>query len=80
MSCTIVPQCSCADDITLYCLTSTGVSSYKADFFDAKNITIPFAISGSPDELYQASRSWAERAYPHDPSTSTNSTGGRFTA
>ena len=36
----------------------------KADFFDAKNITIPFAISVFPDELYQAPRSWAERAYP----------------
>ena len=58
------------DNITLYCLTNTGVSSArlywenKADFFDAKPITIPFAISVFPDELYQAPRSWAERAYP----------------
>ena len=36
----------------------------KADFFNAKNITIPFAISVFPDELYQAPRSWTERAYP----------------
>jgi hypothetical protein len=36
----------------------------KADFFDAKPITISFAISVFPDELYQAPRSWAERAYP----------------
>jgi len=60
------------DNITLYWLTNTGVSSgrlyweNKADFFDAKNITIPFAISVFPDELYQAPRSWAERAYPHN--------------
>ena len=27
-------------------------------------ITIPFAISVFPDELYQAPRSWAEQAYP----------------
>jgi pimeloyl-ACP methyl ester carboxylesterase len=60
------------DNITLYWLTNTGVSSArlywenKADFFDAKNISIPFAISVFPDELYQAPRSWAERAYPHD--------------
>jgi pimeloyl-ACP methyl ester carboxylesterase len=60
------------DNITLYWLTNTGVSSArlywenKADFFDAKNITIPFAISVFPDELYQAPRSWAERAYPHN--------------
>jgi pimeloyl-ACP methyl ester carboxylesterase len=36
------------------------------DFFDAKPITIPFAISVFPDELYQAPRSWAERAYPNN--------------
>jgi pimeloyl-ACP methyl ester carboxylesterase len=60
------------DNITLYWLTNTGVSSgrlyweNKADFFDAKPITIPFAISVFPDELYQAPRSWAERAYPHN--------------
>jgi len=60
------------DNITLYWLTNTGVSAArlywenKADFFNAKNITIPFAISVFPDELYQAPRSWAERAYPHN--------------
>ena len=60
------------DNIDLYWLTNTGVSSArlywenKADFFDAKNITIPFAISVFPEELYQAPRSWAERAYPHN--------------
>jgi pimeloyl-ACP methyl ester carboxylesterase len=58
------------DNITLYWLTNTGVSSArlywenKADFFNAKNISIPYAISVFPDELYQAPRSWAERAYP----------------
>ena len=58
------------DNITLYWLTNTGVSAArlywenKADFFDAKDITIPFAISVFSDELYQAPRSWAERAYP----------------
>jgi pimeloyl-ACP methyl ester carboxylesterase len=58
------------DNITLYWLTNTGVSAArlywenKADFFDAKPITIPFAITVFPDELYQAPRSWAERAYP----------------
>jgi pimeloyl-ACP methyl ester carboxylesterase len=60
------------DNITMYWLTNTGVSSArlywenKADFFDAKPITIPFAISVFPDELYQAPRSWAERAYPRN--------------
>ena len=60
------------DNITLYWLTNTGVSAArlywenKADFFDAKNISIPFAISVFPDELYQAPRSWAEKAYPEN--------------
>jgi len=60
------------DNITLYWLTNTGISAArlywenKASFFDAKPITIPFAISVFPDELYQAPRSWAERAYPHN--------------
>jgi pimeloyl-ACP methyl ester carboxylesterase len=60
------------DNLTLYWLTNTGVSAARlywentAAFFDAKDITIPFAISVFPDELYQAPRSWAERAYPHN--------------
>jgi pimeloyl-ACP methyl ester carboxylesterase len=60
------------NNITLYWLTNTGVSSArlywenKAGFFEAKNVSIPFAISVFPDELYQAPRSWAERAYPNN--------------
>ena len=60
------------DNITLYWLTNTGISSArlywenKADFFDAKPITIPFAISVFPHELYEAPRSWAESAYPNN--------------
>jgi pimeloyl-ACP methyl ester carboxylesterase len=58
------------DNASLYWLTNTGVSAArlywenKAGFFAAKNISIPFAISVFPDELYEAPRSWAERAYP----------------
>jgi pimeloyl-ACP methyl ester carboxylesterase len=60
------------DNITLYWLTNTGISAAryywenKWGFFDAKDITIPFAITVFPDELYQAPRSWAERAYPNN--------------
>jgi pimeloyl-ACP methyl ester carboxylesterase len=60
------------DNVTLYWLTNTGISAArlywenKADFFNAKDITIPFAISVFPDELYQAPRSWAEQAYPNN--------------
>ncbi len=58
------------DNLTLYWLTNTGVSAArlyweaKGHFFDAKPITIPYAITVFPDELYEAPRSWAERAYP----------------
>jgi pimeloyl-ACP methyl ester carboxylesterase len=58
------------DNLTLYWLTNTGVSAAryyweaKGHFFDAKDISIPYAISVFPDELYQAPRSWAEQAYP----------------
>ena len=57
------------DNITLYWLTNTAISSArlywenKFSFFNAKNVSIPAAVSVFPDELYQAPRSWAERAY-----------------
>jgi pimeloyl-ACP methyl ester carboxylesterase len=58
------------DNITLYWLTNTGISSgrlyweNKFPFLDFKNVSIPVAVSIFPGELYQAPRSWAERAYP----------------
>lgn len=58
------------DNITLYWLTNTGVSSArlywesKLPFFAPKGITLPVAVSAYPDEIYTAPRSWAERAYP----------------
>ena len=58
------------DNITLYWLTNTAVSSArlywenKLAFFDVKNVAIPVAVSVFPDEIYAAPRSWVERAYP----------------
>jgi pimeloyl-ACP methyl ester carboxylesterase len=58
------------DNVTLYWLTNTGVSSArlywesKLAFFAPKGIAIPVAVTAFPDELYQAPRSWTERAYP----------------
>jgi pimeloyl-ACP methyl ester carboxylesterase len=58
------------DNVTLYWLTNTGVSSgrlyweSKFDFFAVKDVSIPAAVSVFPGELYRAPRSWAERAYP----------------
>ena len=58
------------DNVTLYWLTNTAISSgrlyweNKLGFFDVKNVSIPAGVSVFPGELYQAPRSWAERAYP----------------
>src|SRR5258708_11503540 len=59
------------DNITLTWLTNTGISSgrlyweNKLGFFDVKNVSIPAAVSVFPKELYEAPRSWTERAYPN---------------
>jgi pimeloyl-ACP methyl ester carboxylesterase len=58
------------DNVTLYWLTNTGVSSArlywenKTNFFAPKHVQIPVAVSVFPDEIYAAPRSWAEKAYP----------------
>jgi pimeloyl-ACP methyl ester carboxylesterase len=62
------------DDITLYWLTNTGTSSARLYWENNNNnfnaadqktadIKIPVAITVFPGEIYQAPRSWAERAY-----------------
>jgi len=58
------------DNITLYWLTNTAVSSArlygenKLAFFAPKGVAIPVAVSVFPEEIGPAPRSWAERAYP----------------
>jgi pimeloyl-ACP methyl ester carboxylesterase len=63
------------DNVTLYWLTNTAISSARlywdtakistgGGFFDVRGVTIPVAVSAFPDEIYAAPRSWAERAYP----------------
>ena len=58
------------DNATLYWLTNTTISSArlywesKLAFFAPKHLAIPVAVSAFPDELYQAPRSWTEKAYP----------------
>ncbi len=58
------------DNVTLYWLTNTAVSSArlywesKLAFFAPKGINIPTAVSVFPDEIYAAPKSWAEHAYP----------------
>lgn len=74
------------DNITLYWLTNTAVSSArlywesKLAFFAPKGVAIPVAVSAFPDELYQAPRSWAEKAYPKLIHYNKLDKGGHFAA
>lgn len=74
------------DNITLYWLTNTGISSArfywenKFPFFDFKNVAIPVAVSIFSGEFYQAPRSWAERAYPKLVHYNKLDKGGHFPA
>ena len=58
------------DNVTLYWLTNTAVSSARLywesnlPFFAPKGVAIPVAVSAFPDEIYTAPRSWTEKAYP----------------
>ncbi|MEM5406362.1 MULTISPECIES: epoxide hydrolase family protein [Paraburkholderia] len=57
------------DNITLYWLTNTGISSARIYWeshlraLDAADVSIPAAVTVFPGELYQAPRSWTEQAY-----------------
>ncbi|MET8647689.1 epoxide hydrolase [Streptomyces sp. NPDC004675] len=57
------------DDITLYWVTNTAVSSARlywennANNFNAVSVSLPAAVSVFPGEIYQAPRSWTERSY-----------------
>jgi pimeloyl-ACP methyl ester carboxylesterase len=74
------------DNVTLYWLTNTAVSSArlywenKLVFFEPKHVAIPVAVSVFPDEIYAAPRSWAERAYPKLIHYNRLDKGGHFAA
>jgi pimeloyl-ACP methyl ester carboxylesterase len=74
------------DNITLYWLTNTAVSSArlywenKHAFFAPKNVSIPVAVSAFPDDIYAAPRSWVERAYPKLIHYNKVAKGGHFAA
>jgi pimeloyl-ACP methyl ester carboxylesterase len=74
------------DNITLYWLTNTGVSSArlywenKLQFFAPKNVTIPVAVSVFPDDIYAPPRSWTERAYSNLIFFNKHDKGGHFAA
>lgn len=74
------------NNVTLYWLTNTGVSSArlywenKGAFFSPKGVKVPTAVSVFPDELYQTPRTWAERAYPNLIHYNKLEKGGHFAA
>ena len=74
------------DNVTLYWLTNTAVSSArlywesKLAFFAPKGVAIPVAVSAFPDEIYTAPQSWTERAYPKLIHYNRLSKGGHFAA
>jgi hypothetical protein len=72
------------DNITLYWLTDTGVSSArlywenKLPFFAPKRVGIPVAVSVFPDDICPAPKSWAEKAYPKLVFFNKHDRGGHF--
>ncbi|WP_442581700.1 epoxide hydrolase family protein [Mesorhizobium sp. ASY16-5R] len=78
------------DNVTLYWLTNTAISSARlywdnahfpsGGFFDPRGVKIPVAVSAFPDEIYQAPKSWAEKAYPKLIYYNRPAKGGHFAA
>src|SRR3954463_13675356 len=78
------------DNVTLYWLTNTAISSARlywdntqhptGGFFDVRGIKIPVAVSAFPDEIYAAPKSWAEKAYPKLIHYNKLEKGGHFAA
>ncbi len=78
------------DNVTLYWLTNTAISSARlywdnahhptGGFFDPRGIKIPVAVSAFAEEIYQAPRSWAEEAYPKLIHYNKLDKGGHFAA
>src|SRR3954453_13571213 len=74
------------DNITLSWLTNTGVSSARlyteleGGFINDLSISLPAALSVFPEEVYQAPRSWTERAYHNLTHFNALAKGGHFAA
>lgn len=78
------------DNVTLYWLTNTAISSARlywdnahhptGGFFDVRGIKIPVAVTAYPDEIYTAPQSWAEKAYPKLIHYNKAPKGGHFAA
>jgi hypothetical protein len=74
------------DNITLYWLTNTAVSSArlywenKLSLYNDADVSVPAAVSAFPGENYQAPQSWTERAYHNLIYYNQPEQGGHFAA
>ncbi|OEO30709.1 multidrug MFS transporter [Devosia insulae DS-56] len=79
------------DDITLYWLTNSAISSARLYWENNNNnfsspaqktqdISIPVAVTVFPGEIYQAPKSWTEKAYPNLIYFNEVDQGGHFAA
>jgi len=74
------------DNITLYWLTNTAISSAriywenKLPFFTPKGVVIPVAVTAFPDEVCTVPQSWAAQAYPKLMYYNKLDKGGHFAA
>jgi pimeloyl-ACP methyl ester carboxylesterase len=74
------------DNITLSWLTNTGMSSarlyteLKGGFIKDLSISVPAAVSVFPEEVFQAPRSWAQRAHQNLLHFNALPQGGHFAA
>jgi hypothetical protein len=81
------------DNITLYWLTNTAVSSARIYWEDGRaraqalasgqappEVKLPVGFTTFPGEIFRAPRSWAEKAYPNLTYFNEASKGGHFAA
>jgi pimeloyl-ACP methyl ester carboxylesterase len=79
------------DNVSLYWLTNTGISSGRlywdtahnlppGGFFDARGVKLPVGVSAFAEEIYQAPESWAKRAYVSLLYYKAHPKGGHFAA
>ncbi|CAN7638395.1 epoxide hydrolase family protein [Paenibacillus sp. LjRoot56] len=77
------------DNISLFWFTNSGISASRIywengqagiSFFGVKGVKLPVAVSVYPDELYEAPKSWAEKAYPNLLHYNKLPKGGHFAA
>jgi pimeloyl-ACP methyl ester carboxylesterase len=79
------------DNITLYWLTGTGASAARAYWELGRaqalaagkappQVALPAGFTTFPDEIFQAPRSWVEKAYPHLAYFHKAERGGHFAA